>query len=451
MEEKNIKTVPLFMLVLLIFAIVICSIVIIINLSNLDIIPTFSSQKLIKECISDVNVESNENLLAYKMLKIDEGYILISSKFNNSKKYYIEKYDEDFNLMLSKELKIGSYNELYITNMIKNKMGIYILGSAIEENKRCAMITKIDSNLNTVFSDVSNEEDVLVYSNVLKCEDDKIYLSGAKVHKEDTKSDKKESNSKITNTNEKSTSNTKKVGEDVKFDLVVTEYSNYGSLIQTIVAKDNAYSYGYLEANTILLKDNNYLSYAYEKYGSRNVILKRDENLNLVWENKIESVLGYDNTFVEDIAEDENSNIYAVIRYDKENSDESKIFIRKINKDGATLWQKETRITNAKSKVTKIICDNGIYIQSCTDKYNTQNETNVLKPALLKYDYDGNYVWNVSIKDDIKYDTGIFYSLIENEKLKIFLVNGVVGNGVFKSTMQENYNFIMYEYNYKAK
>lgn len=437
MEEKYIKTVPLFILVLIVFATVISSIFIIVNLSNLDIIPTFSSQKLIKEFISDVNVESNENLLAYKMLKIDEGYILISNKFNNSKKYYIEKYDENFNLILSKELKIGVYNELYIANFVENEKGIYILGSAIEEeNKKYAMIIKIDSNLNILFSDVSNEEDVFVYGNILKCENERMYLSGAKVHK-------KEKDSTI--------SDTQKVIEDVKFDLIVAEYSDYGSLIQTNVVKDDTYSYGYLATNTIILKDKKYLSYAYEKYGKENVIIKTDENLNLVWENKIETMLGYSNTYVEDIVEDENSNIYAVIRYDKENSDECKIFIRKINKDGITLWQKEIRITNAKSKVTSISCNNGIYIQSCTDKYNTQNESNVLKPVLLKYDYDGNYIWNVTIKDDIKYDTGIFYSLIENEKLKIFLVNGVVGSGVFKSTTQDNYNFTMYEYNYKIK
>lgn len=437
MEEKYIKTVPLFILVLIVFATVISSIFIIVNLSNLDIIPTFSSQKLIKEFISDVNVESNENLLAYKMLKIDEGYILISNKFNNSKKYYIEKYDENFNLILSKELKIGVYNELYIANFVENEKGIYILGSAIEEeNKKYAMITKIDSNLNILFSDVSNEEDVFVYGNILKCENERIYLSGAKVHK-------KEKDSTI--------SDTQKVIEDVKFDLIVAEYSDYGSLIQTNGVKDDTYSYGYLATNTIILKDKKYLSYAYEKYGKENVIIKTDENLNLVWENKIDTMLGYSNTYVEDIVEDENSNIYAVIRYDKENSDECKIFIRKINKDGITLWQKEIRITNAKSKVTSISCNNGIYIQSCTDKYNTQNESNVLKPVLLKYDYDGNYIWNVAIKDDIKYDTGIFYSLIENEKLKIFLVNGVVGSGVFKSTTQDNYNFTMYEYNYKIK
>lgn len=437
MEEKYIKTVPLFILVLIVFATVISSIFIIVNLSNLDIIPTFSSQKLIKEFISDVNVESNENLLAYKMLKIDEGYILISNKFNNSKKYYIEKYDENFSLILSKELKIGIYNELYIANFVENEKGIYILGSAIEEeNKKYAMIIKIDSNLNILFSDVSNEEDVFVYGNILKCENERMYLSGAKVHK-------KEKDSTI--------SDTQKVIEDVKFDLIVAEYSDYGSLIQTNVVKDDTYSYGYLATNTIILKDKKYLSYAYEKYGKENVIIKTDENLNLVWENKIETMLGYSNTYVEDIVEDENSNIYAVIRYDKENSDECKIFIRKINKDGITLWQKEIRITNAKSKVTSISCNNGIYIQSCTDKYNTQNESNVLKPVLLKYDYDGNYIWNVTIKDDIKYDTGIFYSLIENEKLKIFLVNGVVGSGVFKSTTQDNYNFTMYEYNYKIK
>jgi len=437
MEEKYIKTVPLFILVLIVFATIISSIFIIVNLSNLDIIPTFSSQKLIKEFISDVNVESNENLLAYKMLKIDEGYILISNKFNNSKKYYIEKYDENFSLILSKELKIGIYNELYIANFVENEKGIYILGSAIEEeNKKYAMIIKIDSNLNILFSDVSNEEDVFVYGNILKCENERMYLSGAKVHK-------KEKDSTI--------SDTQKVIEDVKFDLIVAEYSDYGSLIQTNVVKDDTYSYGYLATNTIILKDKKYLSYAYEKYGKENVIIKTDENLNLVWENKIETMLGYSNTYVEDIVEDENSNIYAVIRYDKENSDECKIFIRKINKDGITLWQKEIRITNAKSKVTSISCNNGIYIQSCTDKYNTQNESNVLKPVLLKYDYDGNYIWNVTIKDDIKYDTGIFYSLIENEKLKIFLVNGVVGSGVFKSTTQDNYNFTMYEYNYKIK
>lgn len=298
------------------------------------------------------------------------------------------------------------------------------------------MITKIDNNLNILFSDVSNEEDVFVYGNILKCENERIYLSGAKVHK-------KEKDSTI--------SDTQKVIEDVKFDLIVAEYSDYGSLIQTNVVKDDTYSYGYSATNTIILKDKKYLSYAYEKYGKENVIIKIDENLNLVWENKIDTMLGYSNTYVEDIVEDENSNIYAVIRYDKENSDECKIFIRKINKDGITLWQKEIRITNAKSKVTSISCNNGIYIQSCTDKYNTQNESNVLKPVLLKYDYDGNYIWNVAIKDDIKYDTGIFYSLIENEKLKIFLVNGVVGSGVFKSTTQDNYNFTMYEYNYKIK
>ncbi len=425
MMEKNIKRVPLIFLIILILVICIVSILFIISLSNFDKMPTFKSKKVVKESINSVNIENNENISNYKMLKIDEGYILISNNYTNKNKYIIEKYDSNFNLLISKELKFKNFEEYYVENIVKDKSGIFVLGSVINENNKIAFLSKIDSNLNIILENISNKRDVLVYNNVLKNENNKIYLSAIKVEE--------------------------KNDENVEYNLnqIIIECDNLGNLIAEKRVIDNINGYSYFGRNTILLKDNKYLFYGYKTYGQENVITKVDENFNFVWENKIEPILANTNTFIEDIAEDEKSDIYAIIRYEKESSNNCKMYIRKISKDGITLWQKEIRISNARSKVTGIKCNNGIFIQACTNKFNMQNDNNTLKPILLKYDYDGNYIWNVLIKDDIKSDTSILSSYVENKVLKIFLVNGMVGNAMFKSSLNDNYNLIMYEYNYR--